>query len=151
MKPRLTYISIACSALLCTSRALAQSYSIDWFTIDAGGGASAGGGYSLNGTIGQSDAAITMSGGSYSMTAGFWSLVAVQTPGAPSLKILLSPTNTAVISWPSASAGFTLQQNGQLETSNWTTAAQAVADDGTNKYIIVNPPTGARFYRLFKP
>ena len=151
MKPRLTYISIACSALLCISCALAQSYSIDWFTIDAGGGASAGGGYSLNGTIGQSDAAITMSGGSYSMTGGFWSLIAVQTPGAPLLKILRSPTNTAVISWPSAATGFTLQQNGQLGTSNWSAAAQTITDDGTNKYIIVNPPAGTHFYRLFKP
>ena len=34
----------------------AQSYSIDWFTIDGGGGTSTGGVYSLSGTIGQPDA-----------------------------------------------------------------------------------------------
>ena len=138
---------------LITKAALGQSYAIDWFTIDGGGGASAGGGYSLNGSIGQHDATtVTMSGGSYSMTGGFWSLVAVQTPGAPLLKIFFTATNTAVISWPSASTGFTVQQqNGQLNPTGWTTAPQTVADNGTNKYIIVNPPTGTRYYRLFKP
>ena len=49
-------------------------YAIDWFTIDGGGGmASTGGEYSMSGTIGQPDASVaTMSGGSYSLTGGFW-------------------------------------------------------------------------------
>jgi hypothetical protein len=32
-----------------------------------------------------------------------------------------------------------------------TARFQTITDDGTNKFIIVNPPTGNRFYRLFKP
>ncbi|HWN96366.1 MAG TPA: hypothetical protein VNT99_15150, partial [Methylomirabilota bacterium] len=51
--------------------ARAQSYSIDWFTIDGGGGTSTGGVYSVSGTIGQPDAG-TMSGGNYSLAGGFW-------------------------------------------------------------------------------
>lgn len=48
---------ISCAgAMLFTSAALAQSYSIDWFTIDGGGGTSTGGVYSVSGTIGQPDA-----------------------------------------------------------------------------------------------
>jgi hypothetical protein len=144
-------ISLAISASLFAVAAMAQSYSIDWFTVDGGGGTSSGGNYSLDGSIGQPDAGFTMSGGSFSMTGGFWSIVAVQTPGAPLLKIFLTATNTAIISWPSASSGFALQQNSQTGTSNWVTAGQTVADDGTNKFIIVNPPAGNRFYRLFKP
>ncbi len=34
----------------------AQSYSINWFTLHAGGGTSAGGVYSVSGSIGQPDA-----------------------------------------------------------------------------------------------
>src|SRR6266446_8892605 len=60
----------------------AQQYSIDWYTIDGGGGTSTGGVYSVSGTIGQPDAG-TMSGGNYSLAGGFWGLIAaVQTAGA---------------------------------------------------------------------
>jgi hypothetical protein len=130
----------------------AQTYSIDWFTIDGGGGTSTGSVYSVSGTIGQPDASSQpMTGGNYSLVGGFWSLFAVQTPGAPLLTIRLTTTNTAVVLWPSPSTGFTLQQNADLLTTNWVAAPQAVSDNGTTKFIIVNPPTGNRFYRLFKP
>lgn len=47
-------------------------YEIAWFTIDAGGGQSAGGGYVLSGTIGQPEAGSPASGDSYTLTGGFW-------------------------------------------------------------------------------
>jgi hypothetical protein len=48
-------------------------YSIPWSTIDGGGVInSSGGTYTLSGTIGQPDAGATMTGGSYSLTGGFW-------------------------------------------------------------------------------
>src|SRR5437870_13689972 len=95
--------------LLLSARVGAQNYSIDWFTIDGGGGTSTGGVYSLSGTIGQPDAnAQPMTGGNYSLVGGFWSLFAVQTPGAPLLSIRLTTTNTAVVSWLTPSTGFTL-------------------------------------------
>ena len=62
-----------------------------------------------------------------------------------------APTNTALVSWPSPSTGFALQQNTNLNTANWTTAPQTVTDNGTNRFIVVNPPVGNRFYRLVKP
>jgi hypothetical protein len=132
-------------------RAVGQSYSIDWSTIDGGGGTSTGGVYSVSGTIGQPDAGAPMTGGNYSLAGGFWSLFAVQTPGGPLLTVRLTATNTALVSWPSPSTGFTLQQNADVGTTNWMTAPQSVFDNGTNKFIIVNPPAGNRFYRLFKP
>jgi hypothetical protein len=46
-------------------------FSIDWYTIDSGGGASAGGAFSLIGTIGQPDAAPS-SGGPFQCGGGFW-------------------------------------------------------------------------------
>jgi hypothetical protein len=129
-----------------------QSYSIDWSTIDGGGGTSTGGVYSVVGTIGQPDASVQpMTGGNYSLIGGFWSVIAIATPGAPNLKIVFTTTNTVVVSWPSPSVGFTLQQNLDLNTANWIGAPQTVNDNGTDKFIIVNPPAGNRFYRLFKP
>jgi hypothetical protein len=131
---------------------LAQ-YSIDWYTIDGGGGTSTGGVFSVSGTIGQPDANATpMAGGNFSLSGGFWSqLSVVQTPGSPLLSIILTTTNTAMISWPSPSTGFNLQQNTNgIATVNWSNAATPT-DNGTIKYIIVNPPTGNRFYRLIKP
>lgn len=44
---------------------------LSWWTVDGGGGASQGGGYSLNGTIGQPDAG-RQTGGSYTLTGGFF-------------------------------------------------------------------------------
>jgi len=140
-----------CLLLSLASHTSAQIFAIDWFTIDGGGGTSIGGVYSLSGTIGQPDAnAQPMTGGNFSLTGGFWTLFAVPTPGAPLLTIRLSTTNTAIVSWPSPSTGFTLQQNGDLNATTWAAPPQIVTDNGTNKLIIVNPPTGNRFYRLFK-
>jgi len=135
-----------------TTSVMAQ-YSIDWFTIDGGGGTSTGGVYSVSGTIGQPDAGPTMSGGNYSVDGGFWGLIAaVQTPGAPLLFITLTTTNTALVSWPSPSTDFTLQQNtNSVAGVNWSNVVTTPTDNGTIKYIIVNPPTGNRFYRLSKP
>ena len=128
----------------------AQQYSIPWSPIDGGGGTSTGGVYSVSGTIGQPDAG-KLSGGNFSLTGGFWSLYAVQTPGAPALSIKLTTTNTAQVYWPSPSTGFTLQVNTNLATTNWVTPAESVIDNGTSKYILVNPPTGQRYYRLKNP
>jgi hypothetical protein len=129
-----------------------QQYAIDWFTIDGGGGTSTGGVYSVSGTIGQPDASVQpLAGGNYSLIGGFWSVIAVTTIGAPNLKIVLTTTNTVVVSWPSPSTGFALQQNADVNSANWVGALQSVNDDGTNKFIIVNPPVGNRFYRLVKP
>ncbi len=50
----------------------ADTYTIEWYTIDGGGVMNASGGsYTLSGTIGQYDAG-TQSGGSYKITGGFW-------------------------------------------------------------------------------
>ena len=66
----------------------------------------------------------------------------------PSLKIFLTSTNTAVISWPYPSTGWSLQQAGELSTSNWITPPERIANDGTNNFIVVTSPSGNLFFRL---
>jgi hypothetical protein len=127
-------------------------YSLTWSTIDGGGGTSTNGQYAVSGTVGQPDANQTpMSGGNFSLTGGFWALYALQTPGAPWLRIARVNTNTVVVFWPSPSTGWNLKQNTDLHTTNWVTPPEPVTDDGTNKFITVSPPAGNRFYRLHKP
>jgi len=131
----------------------AQSYSINWYTIDGGGGTSSNGTYSVTGTIGQPDASPTaMSGGNYAVIGGFWSYVAaVQTPGAPFLNVRSTGTNSVAVSWPSPSTGFILQQNSDLNTTNWTAVSTTPTDDGVTLTVVVQPPVGNMFYRLFHP
>ena len=132
----------------CARLCLAQSYSIDWFTIDGGGGTSTGGVYSVSGTIGQPDAG-HMSGGNYTLDGGFWSIIAaVQTPGSPTLRIQFTATNTVLVAWPAPSTGFSLQQNANIGTLSWGAVTNVPAVVGSENQVIISPPTGNRFYRL---
>ena len=121
----------------------AQSYSIDWYKIAGGGGTSTGGTYQVNGTIGQPDASGAMTGGNYSLTGGFWSLFAVQTPGAPLLTITYS-ANQAIVSWPSAATGWTLQTNANLATPTWGN----YLGNTINNSVTNAPARGNLFFRL---
>jgi hypothetical protein len=138
-------------SLLVSFSALAvlAQYSIDWSTIDGGGGTSTGGVYSVSGTIGQPDASGAMTGGNFSLTGGFWSLIAVaQTPGAPLLTITFNPQlSTVTVSWPSPSTCWTLQQNSDLTATSWSTSG-GISDNGTIKSITITSPTGNLFFRL---
>ena len=137
--------------LLAASTVRGQNFSIDWFTIDGGGGTSTGGVYSVSGTIGQPDAG-HMSGGNFTIDGGFWGIIAVvQTPGAPLLRIFLTSSNTVVVAWPAPSTGFSLQQNGVLGSPGWVGVTNVPTVVGSEKQVIVSPPTGNRFYRLAYP
>ena len=152
---RTVLLTVFCFSILHSSfclRAWGQSYSIDWFTIDGGGGTSTGGVYQVSDTIGQPDAGPTMSGGNYSVDGGFWSIIAaVQTPGAPTLTVTLTTTNTAIVSWPSPATGFGLQYNTTIGTTNWFNVTNTPSDDGSFKRVIVPSNAGNKFYRLFHP
>jgi hypothetical protein len=63
-------VVLSCLALCPAARA--QSFTINWYTIDAGGGTSVGGAYTLTATIGQFDAGAPMSGGPFLLEAGYW-------------------------------------------------------------------------------
>jgi len=144
--------SIALLFLAVTSIASAQSYSIDWYTIDGGGGTSTGGVYTVTGTIGQPDAG-TLSGGSYTLNGGFWSIFAVQTPGAPLLSVARSGANV-IVSWLAANAaGFVLDQSATL-TGAPIPWSQVGFPYNTNSGVIsitVPSPAGNKYYRLRHP
>jgi hypothetical protein len=62
--------------------------------------------------------------------------------------------NGLLVSWPSDSAGWSLQQNPDLTTTNWSPSGYSgygISDDGTNKSLVIQPPTGNLFFRLLHP
>jgi hypothetical protein len=132
--------------VLFATASLAQQYSVSWYKIAGGGGASSNGQYSVTGTIGQPDAGPAMTGGGYSVTGGFWSLIAVQMPGAPLLGIAASG-NQVNVSWPASSTGYILQTNSTLNPATWANYSGAV----NNNSAAISPPRGNVFFRLFHP
>jgi hypothetical protein len=137
--------------LLFPAASFAQSYAIDWYKIAGGGGTSTGATYQVTGTIGQPDASGAMSGGNYSLTGGFWSLIAVvQTAGLPNLTITHNG-NAVSASWPNT-GNYTLQQNANLAlASGWVpTGYQISTANGTNSITIASP-AGNLFFRLSNP
>jgi len=122
-------LALALAALLVATGASAQSFA-------------------LSGSIGQPAAdGAPMTGGNYSLTAGFWALYAVQTAGAPWLSISRI-NNNVVVSWASGSTNWLLHQNTGLGSSNWLALPDPVITNGTSQYFLTNPPAGNRFYRL---
>src|SRR5438105_13370401 len=112
MKQNLLLFAVAATLSLLPSGARGQSYAIDWYTIDGGGGTSSGGSFTLSGTIGQPDVA-TLSGGNYTLQGGFWPGIVVPAIGeAPTLSIQLSAAS--IIIWWSPTTGFSLEQSSTL-------------------------------------
>jgi hypothetical protein len=129
---------------------LAQTYKIDWYTIDGGGGTSSGGQYTVSGTIGQPDAG-KMTGGNYELTGGFWGIaIVLQEPGSPPLTIMRSGGNV-VLTWLASYAGFTLQTNvSAANPAGWGTAVQSVVNNNGTNTVTVPANFNLNFFRLKK-
>ena len=149
MKARIWPLGLLASAFCLPASA---QYYIDWSTIDGGGGTSTGGVYSVTGTIGQPDAG-AMSGGPFTLQGGFWSVVAVQTEGAPRLSVVQTSANVTIY-WPLPATGFVLDQTSALAsppaTNAWTQVPFPYQTNATHIFISVPPPGGPRYYRLRK-
>jgi hypothetical protein len=122
----------------------AQNYSINWYTIDGGGGTSTGTVYSVSGTIGQPDAGGPLTNGQFSLTGGFWALpTAIQTPETPTLTIVPATPGNASISWSPDTPGYILQETWSLDPANWTNSPS-----GSTNPVVVPAVPPAKFYRL---
>lgn len=70
------------------------------------------------------------------------------TLAGPQLNLSLSPTNTLVFTWISPTAGYHLQSNTSLGTTNWVTLTNAPVTAGSNNQIFLPVPASNMFYRL---
>ena len=130
----------------------AQSYNLDWSTIDGGGGTSTGGAYAVSGTIGQPDTG-RLTGGNYTLAGGFWSVIQ---QGGPSLKIK-KRAGQLVLSWPADAAGVEVQSATQLAPggADWATFEGHPVQVGNEFELTIGPaltpPNPIRFFRLHSP
>lgn len=119
------------------------SYSLEAGNFRAGGGTSSSGRYQLTGSFtatGTKSASSTTP--DYRLTGGFWSLVLVQTPGAPLLRATASGSGQIDLSWSPADSGWILQESTTLAPDSWTEVP-----GGTSPLSL--PISGPRkFYRL---
>lgn len=94
-------------------------------------------------------------GGSFSLPPnpiGLQSLNLATGSPVARLTVELTATNTTVISWPSLLTDFVLQENTDgFAPQNWSNTTAQPTDNGTIRYLLVNPTDGDRFYRLVKP
>jgi hypothetical protein len=71
----------------------------------------------------------------------------------PSLAVRITG-NGHFVSWPSASAGWSLQQNPDLTTTHWVPSGYSgytISDDSTNKSLFIPSQPGNLFFRLSHP
>ena len=120
----------------------AQPYSVDWYTIDGGGGTSTGGAYTLSGTIGQPAVGL-LTGGSFALEGGFWPGLIVPTPGAPTLYLQWVGAEL-VVSWEPAGVGFGLEMSDSLAPASWLPGP-------AGNPVAVPPGAATRFFRLKRP
>ena len=141
------WIGLVCGLLL-SAPVFGQSYSINWYTLDGGGGISTGGVFSASGTIGQPDATPTpMTNGQFSVVGGFWALpIAIQTTNSPWLTITMIGPGSAQISWTPNTPGYVLQYTESFTPTNWVNAPS-----GSSNPVTVPATVPTRFYRLLKP
>jgi hypothetical protein len=93
-------------------------------------------------TVASSADGIKLAAGIYDVsTGGIYTATA-----PPNLNIRVTAT-TAALSWPAAATGFTLQQNPDLSTPNWTDVGAGNLVAGENQ-VVLPRTSGPRFFRL---
>jgi hypothetical protein len=137
-------------ALLALTKTASAQYQITHWTVDAGGGQSAGGGYTLKGSVGQA-AAGTAKSGTFQLVAGFYGVVAV-TPqeGGPRLRIATT-AREVIVAWPSTARGYQLQEAADLTKPAWTDVRQAAQLVGSEDQVRLPWQVGNRYFRLHQP
>lgn len=114
----------------------AQQFTLDWSTLDGGGG--------------------TSTGGQFSLTGGFGSLFSgVQTPGAPLLSSRLDTNHFVTIEWPKPGDGWTLERTSAFGTNAaatvWTPINPPYQTNATHIFLTTDAPAGHYYFRLRKP
>lgn len=151
-----TLIKTSCAlvVVLGTAWTTRAQTTIDWFTLDAAGGASSSAIYLINSTAGQNDVGSTfLNSANYRIIPGFWALENLgPATGVPTLTITLSGANV-ILSWPSPSTGFILQHADTFSTLPvaWANTPGAISDNGFTKSLTIPHNQAHIFYRLRRP
>jgi len=98
----------------------------------------------------QSNVAVTNSTFAYTLPAMSVVTFAGQAT-APLLSIQLTHTNILLLSWPATWAGYMLQQNPALGTSNWLNVGNPVTTVNGHNEVLLTPTGRENAYRLKSP
>jgi hypothetical protein len=132
------------------SGAWAQNLSMDRHVIAGGSGTSAGGVFSVSGSIGQPAAGTAMTNGQFSVSGGFWELpTIVQTPGAPFLSLTSVGTN-AVLVWSSSFPNWALEESANSLLNAWSAVSLPRSTNSGQISVIVPMNAAHSGFRLKK-
>ena len=93
--------------LFAIASARAQSFTVEWFTLDSGGSVSTGGVYSASVSIGQPVSG-DLTAGSFSALSDFWAVAGtIQRLNAPQL-LVTNAAGVITLSWEKLASGFVL-------------------------------------------
>jgi hypothetical protein len=127
---------------------VSAEFQIEPWTASGGDGVSTGGPYTLAGTIGQSDTALS-SAGNYTLVGGFWG-GAYQGP-VPRLSITLPGENT-VLHWPSWATGWVpLMKDTVAPPTAWTLVPETPVLVGNEFTVTLPVGANAKFFHLWLP
>lgn len=145
--PRRTLLAAALSGGLILGPQ-AQSLTLDWITVDGGGGTAVGSGLELQISIGQPDAGMAR-GGPYVLDTGFWPDPFVwATTVPPALSVGRTPDGLA-LSWPAALGPVVLERAVLLGRGGaWDAVPVEPVPVGQDLRVVVSPGAGTAFYRL---
>ena len=134
----------------------AEDLSIDWYTVDAGGGTSSAGEFTLSGTVGQPDAYALIpycSACGFSILGGYWSQFSeVDQPYGPWLCIQLTSASTLLLSWRAYYQGYVLETRSAAAPS-WNNVPATPVLVGAEYQVTLTfyPTDESTFFRLRKP
>ena len=146
----LAWVAMLCAALIPV--AVAQNYAITKYTIDGGGGASAGGNYVVQGTIGQPDASEASTGGKYAVTGGFWAkfIQIVPTKDGPQLTVRKLENSMVELKWKDPDNDWALTQSKTLKSADWGVSTLQIKTSNGEKSTSLSLPSKPLYFRLQK-
>lgn len=126
----------------------AQSLTLDWITVDGGGGTAVAPTFELQLSIGQPDAGAAR-GGPYLLETGFWpGPFAPATTVPPALSVGRTPDGLA-LSWPANVGPVSLERATLLgPDGDWLAVPVEPVQVGEELRVLVSPGAGSAFYRL---
>jgi len=96
----------------------AETFSIDWYSLDAGGVSSRGGNFALSATIGQPETG-TLRGGDFEWSGGVRApVLVVPSPLGPTLLVQYLP-GAIRISWEPPDDSYSLESSTDLSVESW--------------------------------
>lgn len=115
--------------------------------VAGGGGVSRGGDFTLSGGPVTSSVGAS-SGGAFRLAGGLIGVYVVESPGAPTIRVVYTSDGQAELSWPAEAIGFQLEHTSGLgPAAVW----QPVSPAPTGSAFLTPFNQPARFFRLRQP